>query len=87
MLTLSAGGSFMSTAYCWGITVTKHISANFGYRLASRLKVNSRTDRLGLSVNYKDPIVRMKFTLYAARSDSGLRPYPAAVEIWSEEGT
>jgi hypothetical protein len=55
-------GNFVSTADCLGITVTKHISANVGYQLASRLNVNGSTDRLGLSLTQKGPVVGMEFT-------------------------
>ncbi len=55
-------GNFVSTADSLGITLTKHISANAGYQLGSRLNVNGSTDRLGLNLTQKGPIVGMEFT-------------------------
>jgi len=55
-------GNFVSTADSLGITLTKHISANAGYQLGSRLNVNGSTDRLGLNLTQKGAVVGMEFT-------------------------
>lgn len=52
-------GNFVSTADDIGVTLNKHLSLNAGYQLGSRLnvKVDSKKDRLGLSLTQKGPIV------------------------------
>jgi hypothetical protein len=55
-------GNFVSTAGTLGVTVSKHISLNAGYQLASRLSVNGSTDRLGLDLKQKGPVVGMEFS-------------------------
>jgi len=55
-------GNFVSTAGTLGVTVSKHISLNAGYQLGSRLNVNGSTDRLGLNLKQKGPIVGMEFS-------------------------
>ena len=52
-------GNFVSTSDDLGVTLTKHLSVNAGYQLGSRLDVNvdSKKDRLGLSLTQKGPIV------------------------------
>lgn len=52
-------GNFVSTSDDIGVTLTKHLSVNAGYQLGSRLNVNvdSKKDRLGLSLTQKGPIV------------------------------
>jgi hypothetical protein len=55
-------GNFVSSAGDLGVTVTKHFSLNAGYQLGSRLNVNGSTDRLGLNLKQKGPIVGMEFS-------------------------
>ena len=52
-------GNYVSTSDNVGVTLTKHLSVNAGYQLGSRLNVNvdSKKDRLGLSLTQKGPIV------------------------------
>ena len=50
-------GNFVSTLDTLGLSVTKHISARAGYQLGSRLNVNTKTTRLGLSLTQQGPIV------------------------------
>jgi len=52
-------GNFVSTSDDLGVTLTKHLSVNAGYQVGSRLNVNvdSKKDRLGLSLTQKGPIV------------------------------
>jgi hypothetical protein len=52
-------GNFVSTSDNVGITLTRHLSVNAGYQLGSRLNVNvdSKKNRLGLSLTQKGPIV------------------------------
>jgi len=55
-------GSFVSTADAIGITLTKQISINAGYQLASHLTVNGTQDRLGLELSQKGPVAGMQFS-------------------------
>jgi hypothetical protein len=55
-------GSFVSTADFIGITLTKHISVNAGYQLASHLTVNGTSDRLGLQLSQKGAIAGAQFS-------------------------
>jgi hypothetical protein len=55
-------GNFVSTAGDLGITISKHISANAGYQLGSRLNVNGSTDRIGLNLTQKGPMVGVEFS-------------------------
>jgi len=55
-------GNFFSSAGDIGITLTKHITANAGYQLGSRLNVNGTPNRVGLDLNQKGPIVGMQFS-------------------------
>ena len=52
-------GNFVSTSDDVGVALNKHLSLNAGYQLGSRLNVNvdSKKDRLGLSLTQKGPIV------------------------------
>lgn len=55
-------GSFVSTADAIGITLTKHITINAGYLLASHLTVNGTQDRLALELSQKGPMAGMEFS-------------------------
>lgn len=55
-------GNFVSSAGDIGITLTKHITANAGYQLGSRLNVNGAPDRVALSLSQKGPTVGMQFS-------------------------
>jgi hypothetical protein len=55
-------GSFVSSAGDLGVTLTKHISINAGYSLASHLTVNGTQDRLALQLSQKGPSVGMEFS-------------------------
>ncbi len=55
-------GSFVSSAGDLGVTLTKHISVNAGYSLASHLTVNGTQDRLALRLSQKGPSVGMEFS-------------------------
>ncbi len=46
-------GNFVSTFDTAGLTLTKHLSVRAGYQLASRLNVNTKTSRVGLSLTQK----------------------------------
>ena len=50
-------GNFISTFDTLGLTVTKHLSVRAGYQLGSRLNVNTKTNRLGVSLTQKGAIV------------------------------
>ena len=55
-------GNFLSTADFLGVTIVKHLSANAGYQLGSRLVVknNSSNDRIGLHLTQSGPIAGLQ---------------------------
>lgn len=55
-------GNFASTFDTFGVTLTKHLSARAGYQLGSRLQVNTKTDRFGLSLTQKGAIAGLEFS-------------------------
>jgi len=55
-------GNFVSSAGDIGVTLTKHLSANAGYTLGTRLNVNGTSNRIGLDLTQKGPIVGLQFS-------------------------
>jgi len=55
-------GSFVSSAGALGVTLTKHITINGGYQLASHLTVNGASDRIGLQLFQKGALAGMEFS-------------------------
>ena len=55
-------GNFLSTIDTLGFTATKHINVRAGYQLGTRLNVNSKTDRIGLDLTQKGPVVGVEFS-------------------------
>jgi hypothetical protein len=55
-------GSFVSTADGIGVTLSKHISINASYQLASHLTVNGTQNRLSFQLSRKGPAVGMEFS-------------------------
>ncbi len=55
-------GNFFSATGDFGITLSRHITANAGYQLGSRLDVNGTPDRVGLNLSQKGPLVGMQFS-------------------------
>jgi hypothetical protein len=55
-------GNFVSTAGDLGVTLTKHITANAGYQLGTRLNVNGTSDRIALDLTQKGPVVGLEFS-------------------------
>jgi hypothetical protein len=55
-------GNFVSSAGDIGVTLTKHIAANAGYTLGTRLNVNGTSDRIGLDLTQKGPLVGLQFS-------------------------
>jgi hypothetical protein len=55
-------GNFVSTFDTLGVTLTKHLSVRGGYSLASRLEVNTKTSRVGLSLTQKGPVAGLEFS-------------------------
>ena len=53
-------GNFVSTFDTLGLTLTKHLSLRGGYALASRLNVNTKTNRVGLGLTQKGPIAGLE---------------------------
>jgi len=45
-----------------GVTLTKHITANAGYSLSSRLNVNGTDSRIGIDLTQKGPLVGLQFS-------------------------
>jgi hypothetical protein len=45
-----------------GFTLTKHITANAGYQLGTRLNVNVTSNRIGLDLTQKGPVVGLEFS-------------------------
>jgi hypothetical protein len=56
-------GSFVSTAGAIGVTLTRRISINGGYQLASHLTVNGTHDHLSLEMSQKGAIAGMEFSI------------------------
>ena len=55
-------GNFLSTAGDIGVTLTKHITANAGYTLGTRLNVKGTSNRIGLDLTQKGPLVGLQFS-------------------------
>jgi hypothetical protein len=55
-------GNFLSTAGDIGVTLNKHITANAGYTLGSRLNVNGTSDRIALDLVQKGPLVGLELS-------------------------
>jgi hypothetical protein len=55
-------GNFVSSAGDLGFTLTQHITANAGYQLGTRLNVKGTSDRLGLDLTQKGPVVGLEFS-------------------------
>lgn len=55
-------GNFVSTAGDLGLSLSKHFSVNAGYTLGSRLNVNNQSNRIGLSLTQKGPLVGVQFS-------------------------
>jgi hypothetical protein len=55
-------GNFVSSAGDIGVTLTKHLSANAGYALGTRFNVNGTSDRIGLDLTQKGPIVGLQLS-------------------------
>ena len=55
-------GNFVSTAGDIAVTLNKHITANAGYTLGSRLNVNGTSDRIALDLTQKGPLVGLELS-------------------------
>jgi hypothetical protein len=57
-------GNFVSTVDTIGWTLTKHLGANAGYRLGSRLVVtnNSSSDNIGLRLTQRGAVVGLELS-------------------------
>ena len=55
-------GNFVSSAGDLGFTLTKHITANAGYQLGTRLNVHGTPNRLGLDLTQKGPVAGLEFS-------------------------
>jgi hypothetical protein len=52
----------VSSAGDLGFTLTKHITANAGYQLGTRLNVNVTSNRIGLDLTQKGPVAGLEFS-------------------------
>lgn len=55
-------GNFVSATGDIGVTLTKHITANAGYQLGTRLNVKGTSSRIGLDLTQKGPLVGLEFS-------------------------
>jgi hypothetical protein len=55
-------GNFVSSAGDLGFTLSKHVTANAGYQLGTRLNINGTSNRLGLDLTQKGPVVGLEFS-------------------------
>jgi hypothetical protein len=55
-------GNFVSATGDIGVTLTKHITANAGYTLGTRLNVKGTSSRIGLDLAQKGPLVGLQFS-------------------------
>jgi hypothetical protein len=55
-------GSFVSTADTIGLTLSKHVSVNAGYQLASHLTVNGTSDRIALHLSQQGALAGLEFS-------------------------
>jgi hypothetical protein len=55
-------GNFVSTFDTLGVTLTKHLNLRAGYSLGTRLEVKTKTDRVGLNLTQKGPVVGLEFS-------------------------
>jgi hypothetical protein len=53
-------GDFISTQGTLGLSVNKHLSLNAGYQLASKLNVTVSSNRLGIGLTQKGPMVGLE---------------------------
>ena len=53
-------GNFISTAGDLGVSLSKHLTFNAGYGLASRLRINDQSNRVGISLRQQGPLVGMQ---------------------------
>lgn len=55
-------GNYVSTFDTLGLTLGKHLSIRAGYTVASRLEIKTTTDRLGINLTTKGPVVGAEFS-------------------------
>jgi hypothetical protein len=55
-------GNFVSSAGDIGVTLTKHLTAAAGYSLGTRLNVKGTSDRVGLDLTQKGPLVGLQLS-------------------------
>jgi hypothetical protein len=55
-------GNFLSTVDTLGLAVTRHFAIRGGYQLAQRLNINSKSNRIGLSLTQKGPVAGLEFS-------------------------
>jgi hypothetical protein len=53
-------GDFVSTSDTIGIAVNRHLTLNAGYQLASKLNVTASSNRMGLGLTQKGPMVGLE---------------------------
>jgi hypothetical protein len=55
-------GSFVSTADTIGLTLSKHVSVNAGYQLASHLTVNGTSNLIALHLSQQGALAGLEFS-------------------------
>jgi hypothetical protein len=55
-------GNFLSTFDTLGFTVNRHFGIRGGYQLAQRLTINNKSNRIGLDLVQKGPVVGFEFS-------------------------
>jgi hypothetical protein len=55
-------GNFVSSAGDLGFTLSKHVTANAGYQLGTRLNIKGTSNRIGLDLTQKGPVAGLEFS-------------------------
>ena len=55
-------GNFISTTGSFGVSLTNHLGLRAGYQLASRLDVNTKSSRVGLSLTQQGAVAGVEFS-------------------------
>jgi hypothetical protein len=55
-------GNFVSTSDTIGVSLSKHVSANVGYQLGSRLVVTNDSNRIGIHLTQKGAMAGLEFS-------------------------
>ena len=53
-------GNFISTSDSLGVAINNHLTLNAGYQLGSKLNVTASSNRMGLGLTQKGPMVGLE---------------------------